>query len=201
MIGRLVLALLALHVAGPVIAHEGPGSPPYLYTVEGDVEKTSIASWTEAVGVLITAHDEHEEGQNWVVFRELTGGPDIRVVFFRGFAELAELDRWPTTREVLVDALGPTRGQAAREALRRGTEFEDRVMSRVDELSNPWTGHDPPAYLWVATTRVADGKMTEYAALAKRVRRAFEREAGDLRWMCYAFYLSLWALLRPGQKV
>ena len=45
---------------------------------------------------------------------------------------------------------------------------------------------EPPRYLWVATVRVADGKMTEYAALAKRVRRAFDQHADGVHWLCYA---------------
>ena len=183
---RIALTVALLVVAAAAPAQDEPGSPPYLYTIEASLEKTAVASWTGAVKTLIAAHDAHDNGQHWAVFRELTGGPDVRVAFVRGFAAMAELDGWPSTREVLVDALGPTEGNAVREMLNRGLTSTDRVMARVDELSNPWTSHDPPRYVWVATTRVADGKMTEYAALAKRVRRAFEAQAEHLRWVCYS---------------
>jgi hypothetical protein len=179
-----IIAILL--IAGTISAHDGPGSPPYLYVVDGEVEKAHIGSWTAAVKTLSEAHDRHDEGLYWVTFRELTGGPDVRVAFFRGFAKLAELDEWPSNRRVLVDVFGPHEGDEIKDALSLGVTSSDRVISRVDELSKPWTNHDPPKYLWVATTRVAEGKMTEYAALSKRVRRAFEQHAENLRWMCYA---------------
>jgi hypothetical protein len=180
----LTLALLLVAAVGP--AGDGPGSSPYLYLIDGTLDKTVLSSWTSAVKTLVAANDEHENGQYWVVYRELTGGPDVRVAFFRGFSTMAELDAWPSSREILVDMLGPTEGSAVREKLTRGMTSSDRVIARVDELSMPWTSDDPPSYVWVATTRVADGKMTEYAALAKRVRRAFEAHAEQLRWICYS---------------
>ena len=182
----IVIIVLALLFAVSAVAHDGPGSPPYLYVVEADIDKTQIGLWTTAVRTLIEAHDAHAEGSNWVVFRELTGGPDVGLTFFRGFSKMAELDDWPSNRRVLVDVLGPVEGGAVKNALARGVESSDRVISRVDELSNPWTSHDPPKFLWVATVQVADGKMTEYAALSKRVRRAFEEHTENMRWMCYA---------------
>lgn len=181
-----VIAALLVLVAGFACAGEGAGFPPFLYVIEAEVEKPHIGVWTSAVRTLIQAHDARPDGANWVVFRKLTGGPDVELMFFRGFSKMAELDDWPSNRRVLVDALGPVEGGAVKDALERGVDASDRVMSRLDELSNPWTGLDPPKYLWVASVTVADGKMTEYAALAKRVRKAYEEQARDLRWICYA---------------
>ena len=178
--------VLLVLVAGFSGSDEGPGSPPFLYVVEAEIEKPHIGMWTAAVRTLIGAHDAHPDGASWAVFRELTGGPDVELMFFRGFSKMAELDHWPSNRRVLVDVLGPVEGGSVKDVLERGIDSSDRVMSRVDELSNPWTSHDPPKYLWVATVMVAEGKMTEYAALAKRVRQAFEEQATDLRWICYA---------------
>jgi len=181
-----VIAAALVLVAAFAGADEDSGSPPFLYVVDAEVEKMHIGGWTDAVKALIRAHEGRSDGASWAVFRELTGGPQVDVMFFRGFSTMAELDGWPVTRRVLVDALGPVEGGAVKDALERGVDSSDRVMSRVDELSNPWISRDPPRYLWVATVVVAEGKMTEYAALAKRVRRAFEDQVGDLRWICYA---------------
>jgi len=182
----ILMAVLVLVFSVSAVAHDGPGSPAFLFVVEAEIEKAQIGSWTTAVRSLIAAHDAHADGSNWVVFRELTGGPKVGLTFFRGFSKMAELDEWPSNRKILVDVLGPEKGGGVKEELTRGVESSDRVISRVDELSNPWTSHDPPKYLWVATVQVADGKMTEYAALSKRVRRAFEEHADDMWWMCYA---------------
>lgn len=181
-----VIAALLVLVAGFALADEGIGSPPFLYVVEAEVEKPHIGVWTSAVRALIQAHDTRPDGARWAVFRKLTGGPNVELMFFRGFSKMAELDDWPSNRRVLVDALGPVEGGAVKDALERGVDSSDRVMSRVDELSSPWIDHDPPKYLWVATVVVAEGKMTEYAALAKRVRTAYQEQAEDLRWICYA---------------
>ncbi len=180
-----LIAILIL-AAGFALAQETPGAPRYFLVVDGEVEKTSIGSWTKAVGSLVEAHDAHPDGTSWAAFRELTGGPDVRISFFHGFSKLADLDQWTPNRKILVDVLGPVEGGAVKDALSRGVDSSDRVTTLVDELSRPWPGVKPPNFLWVATVRVADGKMTEYAALAKRVRRAFDEHAGDVHWLCYA---------------
>lgn len=180
------LIVILILATGFALAQEKPGAPRYFLVIDGEVEKTSIGSWTKAVGSLVEAHDAHPNGTNWAAFRELTGGPDVRISFFHGFSKLADLDEWTPNRKILVDVLGPVEGGAVKDALTRGVDSSDRVATLVDELSRPWPGVKPPNYLWVATVRVADGKMTEYAALAKRVRRAFDEHAGDVHWLCYA---------------
>ena len=180
------LIVILILVSGFTHAQGEPGAPRYFLVVDGEVEKSSLGSWTKAVGALVDAHDAHPDGANWAAFRELTGGPDVKVSFFHGFSKLADLDEWIPTRRILVDVLGPVEGGAVKDALSRGVASSDRVTTLVSELSRPWTGAEPPKYLWVASVRVADDKMTEYAALAKRVRRAFDEHAEDVHWVCYA---------------
>ena len=182
----LVLFVVLTVAPAFVLAQDPSEAPPYLLVVDGVVEKSAIGSWSKAVVTLVEAHDAHPDGTNWAAFRELTGGPDVRVSFFHGFSKLAELDEWTSNRKILVDVLGPVEGGAVKDALSRGVDSSDRVVSLVNELSRPWTSAAAPNYLWVATVRVADGKMTEYAALAKRVRRAFDEHAGEVHWLCYA---------------
>jgi len=186
---KYVFAVTAVLFAtcGIVIAEDELPPPPYLFVVEGQVDKELAGVWTESALALVDAHNRHPEGMNWAAFRELTGGPAVRVGFFRGFEKLADLDGWTSNRQILVDVLGPAKGGAIRNALDLGLESSDRVVSLVEELSHPGPMHaDPPKYLWVATVKVAEGKMTEYAALAKRVRRAFELHAANMNWLCYA---------------
>lgn len=178
--------VVVIMASGFASAQEAPAAPPYLLVAEGEVEKASIGSWSKAVIALVEAHDAHPDGSMWAAFRELTGGPDVRVGFFHGFSKMADLDEWTPNRRILVDVHGSVVGAAVKDALTSGVDSSDRVMAFVDELSRPWTGTEPPRYLWVATVRVADGKMTEYAALAKRVRRAFDQHADGAHWLCYA---------------
>jgi len=185
---RLVVCALGVVItaSGLAVAQEAPGAPPYILVVDREIEKAAIAPWSEAVVSLIEAHDAHPDGTMWATFRELTGGPDVRVGFFHGFSKMADLDDWTPSRRILVDVLGPVEGGAVKDALARGLDSSDRVMTLVDDLSRPWTETTPPRYLWVATVQVADGRMTEYAALTKRVRRAFDSHADTVHWLCYA---------------
>ena len=179
-----VVALIA--VSGVVPAQEAAGASPYLLIAESEVQKTQIGTWTTAVATLVRAHDEHSKGITWSAYRELTGGPEVNVTFARGFEKLADLDDWASNRKILVDALGPMEGAAVKDALTAGVSSTDRVLAFVDEISRPGPGRAAPNYLWVATVRVADGKMIEYAALAKRVRRAFDQHGTNVQWLCYA---------------
>jgi len=179
-VGFLALA------SGLAAAQEAPGAPPYFLVVDTEIEKIAVGAWSRAVASLVDAHDRHPHGASWAAYRELTGGPDVRVDFYRGLTGLADLDDWTSNRQVLVDVFGPVAGAAVKDALAEGVTSSDRVVARVDELSRPWTGTDPPRYLWVAEVRVAEGKMTEYAALAKRLRRAFADNAPEMRWFCFA---------------
>lgn len=178
--------VVVLVTSGLAVAQEAPGAPPFFLVAEGEVEKTAIGPWSKAVIALVDAHDAHPDGTMWATFRELTGGPDVRVSFFHGFSRMADLDEWTPNRRILVDVLGPVEGGAVKDTLSSGVDSSDRVMTLVKELSRPWIGAEPPKYLWVATVSVADGKMTEYAALAKRVRRAFDQHAEGVHWLCYA---------------
>lgn len=178
--------VVGIMASGVAAAQEAPTAPPYLLVAEGEVEKASIGPWSKAVVALVEAHDAHSDGTMWATFRELTGGPDVRVAFFHGFSKMADLDELTPNRRILVDVLGSAEGAAVKDALAFGVESSDRVIAFVDELSRPWIGSEPPRYLWVATVRVADGKMTEYAALAKRVRRAFDQHTEGVQWLCYA---------------
>ena len=181
----LICAVVVI-VAGLAFAQEAPGAPPFFLVADAEIGKAEIGPWSKAVVALVDAHEAHADGTMWATFRELTGGPDVRVSFFHGFSMLADLDDWIPNRKILVDVLGPVDGGAVKDALARGVDSSDRVMKLVDELSRPWTGTEPPRYLWVVTVRVDDGKMTEYASLAKRVRRAYDGHAGDSHWLCYA---------------
>ena len=180
----LVVVLIAVSSAAP--AQQAAGASPYLFFAESEVQKTHIGTWTTAVATLVKAHDEHTKGITWSAYRELTGGPDVNVTFARGFSKLADLDAWTSNRRILVDVLGPVEGRAVREDLSTGVSTTDRVVALVEDLSRPAVEEAKPNFLWVATVRVADGKMTEYAALAKRVRRAFDHHGSNLQWLCYA---------------
>jgi len=182
----LLLVVVLIAVSSAVSAQETTGVSTYLYLAESEVPKTHIGTWTTAVATLVRAHDEHPQAITWSAYRELTGGPDVNVTFARAFDKLADLDEWASNRKILVDALGPLEGSAVKDALTAGVSSTDRVLTFVAEISRPGPGGVAPKYLWVATVRVADGKMTEYAALAKRVRRAFDQHAFDLKWLCYA---------------
>ncbi len=172
--------------SGFVVAQDAPDAPPYLLVADGRSRRPPSVhgprpwspSSTPTMRTLMEPRGRRSANS--------PAGPMSGSAFFHGFSKMADLDDWTPNRRILVDVLGPVEGGAVKDALARGVDSSDRVMTLVEELSRPWIGAEPPKYLWVATVRVADGKMTEYAALAKRVRRAFDDHAEELHWLCYA---------------
>lgn len=184
-----ILATLALvlSLTTGVLPADGLGSVPvHAYVVDGRIDPGRLAEWAAAVAVLIRAHDGHPGGAEWATYRELSGGPEVRFRVFQGLDRIGELDGRVSNRRILVDALGAVEGARVHEALRSGVESSDRLTSLVGELSRPWPEDGVPDFLWVATVRVAEGKMTEYAALQKRVRLAYDQAGAPVYWLCYA---------------
>ena len=180
-----VAAVVTFLVCG-VGAEQPTDLPSYALFVDGEVEKAHVGRWSRAVAALVAAHDEHPDGTTWATYRELTGGPSTRFRFVHDFSRLAELDDWTSHRQILVDVFGPVEGSAVKDDLTVGVDSSRRIVAIVEELSRARRGPAPPKYLWIATVRVADAKMTEYAALAKRVHRAFEAHETSPSWLCYA---------------
>jgi hypothetical protein len=182
----IVIAWVVSVFAGaPGAAQETSGAPNYLLIAEATVETEVAEQWAAAVAVAARAHAEHPDGALFAAYRRLTGGPDETVRFLFPFDEMAELDAWVPNRRVLFETLGPDRGAQVARTLELAQDGPERILSLSDKLSRPRERVEVPAHLWIVETVVAEGRMTEYAALAQRVKRAFHELGSPPHWLVY----------------
>jgi hypothetical protein len=109
------------------------------------------------------------------------------VRFFFPLYRLGEMDDWSTSRRVLIDVLGKDMGRGIAERLELDATSTDRIISYNKALSRVPASFTPHAasYFWVAQVRVAQDRMTEYAALMRRLQRAYDQQQSDLAWLVY----------------
>ena len=181
----LVLCAIACAFTVPAVGTAGP--PTHVYLVESKVSTEEGARWAAAVAETAAAHAGHAQGSSWAAYRKLTGGPEETVWFFFGFDEMAELDGWASSRRILIDALGSEAGRKVLADLDLERQSSDRIISLKGEMSRPWPDgpNDPPANLWVVEVEVAPGKLIEYAALWKRLTRAYDGFDARAVWFTY----------------
>jgi hypothetical protein len=182
---RITITLVALLLPLRSNGQETPGPPRFLLLVESTVATEDSADWAGALAQAAAGHARHPKGRAWAAYRELTGGPDESVRFFFPLQRMAELDDWKSNREVLTRSLGPDRAGAVLEDLDLAADSGERVLSYSGKLSRPWPDFQAPRYLWVEEFLVAEGRMVEYASLAKRLVDAFEQAGESTYWVAY----------------
>jgi len=179
------LFLAAILIAVPAVSQESTNPPAYFLLVESDIAQEDGGDWADAMALTAKAHEKHPEGRAWATYRELTGGPAEAIRFFFPLNRLAELDEWPSNRQVLTETLGKDRARIALSDLDLATESGDSILSYSSKMSRPWPDFQAPKYAWVEEIRIADGKMVEYAALAERVVRIFNKHSSGGYWIVY----------------
>jgi hypothetical protein len=181
----LVLALFLAAVSA--IADEPPAPPTFFFMITSQVYTADVGAWAEAMTQTAEAHASHPEGNAWVAYRQLTGGPDQLVRFLFPLYSLGEMDGWTSNRRILIDVLGREVGRDVAEQLELAAST-DRIISFNEQLSRLPDGFTPgsAAYFWVARVRVAGDAKTEYAALLRRLQRAHDQQQSTAAWLVYA---------------
>ena len=109
LLASLTLALVSL---SPAIAEDAAAPPGKVYVIRARVATENVAVWSRAVQKTVEAHSNHEQGNVWAAYENVTGGPDSEYVFLFPFEKFADLDGWvrervatlPDERRVLVTA-------------------------------------------------------------------------------------------------
>jgi len=181
------LVLCAIACTINLFAAEPEAPPQHVYLVESVISSEEGARWAAAVAETSKAHAGHDHGNSWVAYRMLTGGPDDTVWFFFGFNEMGELDDWKSNRRIVIETLGNEAGREVLADLQLEQPPTDRIISYRREMSRPWTDvrGAPPANLWVVEVQVAPEKQIEYAALWKRLAKAYEAAHPGAAWYSY----------------
>jgi len=183
--GCVTFILTALLLALPAAAEESPHPPGYYLFLESTVATADAADWASAVAQAAAGHARHPQGRVWSAYRKLTGGPDETVRFFFPLDRMGDLDEWRSQNEILTMSLGADRARAVISDLDLAVESGDRILSYSAKLSRPWPESHAPRYAWMEEVTVDDGKMVEYASLAKRLVGAFDEAAEEVYWVVY----------------
>ncbi len=166
---RLLWALPISMFATHAPAQEPAAPPPYFLLVESAVAEEDAADWAEALAMTSRAHAEHPEGNTWATYRKLTGGPDETLRTFFALEQMGDLDGWKSNHQIVMEALGKNRARVVLSDLELESASRERILSYSAKLSHPAAGFHPAKYYWTVEVVVENGKMSEYAALARRL--------------------------------
>lgn len=183
------LMLATLLTALPALAQETSGPPAYLFMAESTIAPEDAGDWADAVSAVAKSHGQHPEGTMWATYRLLTGGPDEKVRTFFPLSRMGDLDDWPNNRQIVTQIMGKDPARVVLSDLELASETSETILSLSEKLSHPGAQFRATPYAWVVEVRIAEGKMTEYAALARRlVEIQKENQAGT--WMVYGSALG-----------
>jgi hypothetical protein len=114
--GRRILADLELDLNDtdrlmallPELSHppETGAAPRYLWLARVTVPEGKATEFAALFKRVIRAHAGHPDGRAWLAYSNVIGGSGSEVLMMYGFDRFAELDEWPSRREVLSELLG-----------------------------------------------------------------------------------------------
>ena len=182
---RIWLFAIVLLAAIPAWGQPSAALPEYFLLTESSVAGADSAEWADAVTLVAKAHAQHPQGNTWVTYRKLTGGPEEAVRTFFPLDRLGDLDEWISNRQILTETLGADRTRIVLQDLDLAEDAGERLLSYSAKMSRPWPDFQAPRYAWVEEVTVADGKMVEYAALVDRLVRAFNEHDSQGYWVIY----------------
>ena len=172
-----------------VVAQEPSPPPAYLFVIESKIASEDAGDWANAVSAMAQSHAKHPDGNSWATYSKLTGGPDETVRTFFPLDKMGNLDEWPNNRRIVTEVMGKDSARVILSDLELAGESSERILSWSEKLSHPDVQFRPAPYAWVVEVQVAEGQMTEYAALAQRLVEILkENRAGT--WMVYGSALG-----------
>ena len=181
---RLAVTLAAVLLALPAAGQESSSPPAYLFQLETSITPAEAAVWADAMTLAAKAHAKHPEGNMFATYRKLTGGPNETVRTFFALNQLGDLDDWQSNRQIVTEALGKDRARIVLSDLDASENTAESILSYSGKLSSPDVGFRATKFAWVIEVEVEEGKMTEYAALAKRLAQTSRgQETG--KWLVY----------------
>lgn len=107
----------------------------YLWVVEVQVEPGRMVEYSALALRVKKAYEQSSQGRNWLVYGNAVGGDRSELTYLYGVDALAELDDWPSGREVLAAAYGPEEAARLAAALESMTSTRKSLWTLEGELS------------------------------------------------------------------
>ncbi len=183
-----VVAVLLLTL--PTLAQdeaEVEGPWPFFLIVRGEVDAAMMAEYNDAVGKMVAAHKQHDNGNNWAAFTRLTGSEDPRFHFFVPMTTMGEMDGWTPNFQIVAAAHGRETAQEVFETLQKCWKAESLLLAYNPGISNPpeGLGGQPPPAAWHLKVTIDPGMVFEYIGLVQKVVEAHTGHDNGLNWIGY----------------
>ena len=172
-------------------AQDAPEVPyPFFYLIKAKVDATKMEGYMEAIGKIVDAHKQHDNGNNWAAFAPMFGGPEPVFYYFLPAGKLAELDDWLPNFKVVADIHGEATADQIFRTVGETSKTRSTLLAYAPGISNPnpdWSG-TVPAFVDHMHIKAEPGKVTEYVALIKKLVAAHKDHPQGLHWVGYTVF-------------
>jgi len=183
-----VVCVLGSALVAPALAQDGAADPfPFLFTLEGEIEPDMMAEFSEAVGKIVEAHQQHDNGNMWSAYAPLTGGGSPMFRFFIPLQKIGDMDGWTPNPQILGEVHGPEAAGEIIDALGACWAPASSLLAFNPAVSNPnpdWSG-GAPRFAYYLRVSVTSAMIREYFSLAQQMAQAHRTHEDGLHWVGY----------------
>ena len=165
---------------------EGPRYP-FFYLIKNKVDPGMMPQYRVAIGQILAAHNQHENGNLWAAYTPLTGGPHSKFYYFLPMDKMGTMDGWTPNMQVVTEAMGAEAAGSVFQTINEAAEAWDMVLGYNEKLSRPPADPGPavPNFLWLAHFQVEPTKIGEFMALTDKFSEAHAAHEKGLNWSVY----------------
>jgi hypothetical protein len=188
--GLVLSAIIGLVWVAPAVSQdEGGGGPmPFVFWLHGEVAPEMSDDYNEALSKVISGHQQHDNGNNWVAYVPLTGGSAPQFNFFIPMQKVGEMDGWTPLFQILSDTHGVETAGEVMQTLSTSRTPSSRLLAYNSAVSNPAPEirKAPPPFAWHLTVRPRPGMVGEYVAMARAFIDAHSSHEQGMNWLGYS---------------
>ncbi len=111
--------------------------PAFVFFLHSTVEPAKAGEYSALIQKVKSAHQQYENGVHWIAYNNIIGGGEGAQFFiFAGMEKLGDLDDWPSTRQVLTNALGAEEAAAISKSLSQVAETHTVILALAPSFSH-----------------------------------------------------------------
>ncbi len=182
----LLTAVAAVAQDEEAAAAAGPRYP-FFYVIKAKVDPTKIEEYAGAVGQVVAAHKQHDNGNVWAAFSTLTGGPAAKFYYFVPMQGVGDMDGWTPNAQVMSEVLGEEAAAQSLQTMSNVSKSKNMILAFNPRLSNADPSAPPgaPNFVWTIHAKVEAGMMEKYTALVEKLKEAHQAHENGFNWTAY----------------
>jgi hypothetical protein len=186
-IGFVITGLVTI----PLASQDEPEGPyPILYLIKNKVDAEKYDDYQSAIEKIVTAHKQHDSGNNWAAFSPMFGSSDPVYYYFLPVQKLGEIDDWIPNMRVVADIHGNATTTEIFRVIGESTESRNMILMYSPQLSNPspdWTGA-VPNFVYHVHSKVDPARVPEHLSLIQKMATAHKDHEKGLHWAGYTVF-------------